>query len=57
MALARENGQYDYNITINIDGQDYVVVRFASYEPGESISVTRVDTYDDNNSLIKTEYK
>ena len=40
MNLARSNGTYNYNITICIDGEKYVVVRSEPYEVGQPIQVT-----------------
>ena len=53
---AERNGSYYYNITINIDGIDYIVERETEYEVGAYIIVEKVDTYE-NNQYIKTEYK
>ena len=54
--LAEEHGSYDYNVTVNIDGTNYVVIRFEEYEIGEQIVIEKVDTYKDSQ-LEKTEYK
>ena len=54
--LAEEYGNYDYNVTVNIDGINYVVIRFEKYEVGDKIVITQVNTFQDSQ-LIKTEYK
>lgn len=55
--LAKANGKYDYDIAISIEGKKYTVVRSEQYEVGQTISVTKVETYDKDSKLIKTEYK
>lgn len=54
--LADDNGKYDYNVTINIDGNNYTVVREEQYEVGQYITITRINTYMDSQ-LVKTEYE
>lgn len=54
--LAYSNGSYDYNITVNIEGVDYVIVRSEEYEIGQTIIITQKNTYKDSQ-LEKTEYK
>lgn len=56
IALANNNGYYSYNITININDVDYVIERSEPYEVGQSIIVTKVETFEDS-TLVKTEYK
>ena len=56
VALANANGTYDYNITINIDGKDYIVERSEAYAVGAIILVTKIDYYE-NDILYKTEYR
>jgi len=55
-ALANANGYYNYNITVNIEGKKYIIVRLEQYEVNECIVITKVDTYKDSQ-LVKTEYK
>lgn len=55
-SLAYSNGTYDYNVTVNIDGNNYTVVRENPYEIGQYITITEVKTYMDSQ-LVKTEYK
>lgn len=57
MTLANTNGTYDYNVTINIDDNNYTVVREEQYEVGQYITITRVNTYNKDSQLINTEYK
>lgn len=54
--LANINGTYEYIVTINIDDNNYTVIREEQYNSGETISVTKINTYDDTQ-LINTEYK
>ena len=56
MNMANANGTYDYNVTIDINGETHFVIRQEEYKVGELITVTKVDTYQHSN-LIKTEYK
>ena len=55
MNLARSNGHYNYNITINIDGENHVVVRSEEYKPGDIITITAKYSYADGE-LISVEY-
>ena len=55
-SLARQNGSYDYNITISIEGENHVVVRSTPYEAGDTITVTKKITNDQNGDLVKIEY-
>lgn len=54
--LAEENGTYDYKVTINIDGAEYIVTRQDIYEVGDTLSVTKTDIYSDSE-IIRTEYE
>ncbi len=45
-----------YNITVDINGEDYVVTREKCYEVGESISVTMITQYH-GSELLKRECK
>lgn len=56
-SLANTNGTYDYNVTINIDGNNYTVIREDQYEIGQSITIIKINTYDMDSQLINTEYK
>ena len=56
-SLANANGTYDYNVTVNIDGNNYTVVRENQYEIGQYITITKVNTYNMASQLVKTEYK
>lgn len=38
------NGYYEYNITVNIDGTNYVVMRTEEYAVGQKITVTKCTT-------------
>ena len=55
MNLAHANGTYNYNITINIDGENFVVVRSEKHEVGKSIVITAKYTYA-NDKLVIVEY-
>ena len=55
MNLAHTNGTYNYNITISIEGKDYVVVRQEEYEAGKAIVVTAEYCYA-NGELVNVEY-
>lgn len=55
--LANANGTYDYNVTINIDENNYIVIREEQYEIGQSIIITKINTYDMDSQLVNTEYK
>ena len=55
MSLARSNGTYNYNITVSIDGENYVVVRSDSYEAGQTITVNARYGYADGE-LVNVEY-
>ncbi len=57
MALANNNGKYDYNITVKLDNESYTVVRDNKYDVGTSITITKVDTYSENSEYIETKYK
>lgn len=57
MSLANDNGTYDYNVTIDIDGNNYTVVRKEQYEVGQYITITMVNTYNKDLQLVNTEYK
>ena len=56
VALANANGTYGYNITINIDGKNYIIEREEEHIVGEKILVTKIDYYE-NDRLYKTEYR
>lgn len=56
-SLANSNGTYDYNVTVNIDENNYTVVRENQYEIGQYITITEVNTYNMDSQLVKTEYK
>lgn len=55
MSLARTNGHYNYNITISVDGENYIVVRSEEYNPGDTITVTARYGYADGE-LVNIEY-
>ena len=55
MSLARTNGHYNYNVTISVDGENYVVVRSEEYKPGDTITVTARYGYADGE-LVNIEY-
>lgn len=57
MSLANDNGTYDYNVTIDIEGNNYTVVRKEQYEVGQYITITMVNTYNKDLQLVNTEYK
>ena len=54
--LANINGTYDYIVTINIDDNNYTVIREEQYNCGETITITKINTYD-GKKMINTEYK
>ena len=54
---ANANGTYDYNVTINIDENNYTVIREDQYEIGQSITIIKINTYNMDSQLINTEYK
>lgn len=56
MNLANSNGTYDYQITINVDGNNYTIIRKDPYDVGAFITITEIKTYQ-NAKLVKTEYK
>ena len=55
MNLARSNGTYNYNISICIEGENYVVVRSEPYEVGQTIQVNVQYSYA-NGELVNVEY-
>lgn len=57
MSLANDNGTYDYNVTVEIDGNLYTVVREEQYEVGQYITITRVCTYNADSQLVDMQYK
>ena len=57
MSLANTNGAYEYNVTIDIDGNNYTVIREEKYEVGQYITIVMVSTYNTDSQLIKTECK
>ena len=54
--LANANGKYDYNVLVDIEGNSYIVVRSEQYEVGQTITITKLETYKDSE-LVKIEYK
>lgn len=54
--LANANGHYDYEITVTIEGKKHKVTRLEPYDVGQSILITKKDSYR-NSKLIQTEYK
>lgn len=57
LSLANTNGAYDYNVTIDIGGKNYTVIRKQQYEVGQYITVTMVNTYNMDSQLVNTECK
>ena len=57
MSLANANGAYDYNVTVDIDGNNYTVVREVQYEVGKYITITMVNTFNEDLQLVNTEYQ
>lgn len=55
--LADATGYYDYKITVDLGNEFQTIVRSNRYEVGSKIYVEKVTTYNENNELIKTEYK
>lgn len=55
--LADATGYYDYNITVDIDGEYQTITRDNTYEVGSKIYVTKTMTYDENNNPIKISYR
>lgn len=54
--LAEATGDYEYKITVCIDGENYTVTRYKPYEIGDTITITKVDTYLDQE-FVTCEYK
>ena len=57
MNLANTNGAYDYNVTIVIDGNNHTVIREQQYEIGQYITITMVNTYNQDKQLVNRECK
>ena len=57
MDLANQNGTWDYNVTVDIDGDNYTVVREKSYEVGQNITITVINTYNRDMQLVNIEYR
>jgi hypothetical protein len=57
LALANNNGKYDYNITVTLNNESYTVVRDEKVDVGTTITITKVDTYGENSEYIKTTYQ
>lgn len=55
MNMARSNGTYNYNITVSIDGENYVIVRSEPYEVGQTLIVNAKYGYA-NGELVNVEY-
>lgn len=55
--LADATGYYDYNITVEIEGEYQIIVRDTSYEVGSKIYVTKVMTYNESKELIDIDYR
>lgn len=58
MNLSYTQGAYDYDVTVSINGNNYTVIREQKYEIGEYITITMVNTYNqDTKQLVKRECK
>lgn len=58
MTLANATGQYDYNVTVDIDGNNYTVIRSQQYQIGQKVRVIKIETYKINSDqLISISYK
>lgn len=53
--LANSTGKYEYKITVNIEGKEYILTRNTPYEKGENIVVKQSNSYCDGE-LIETNY-
>lgn len=56
MTQASAQGETRFTLTVSVDGKEVELVRKEKYEAGQSISVTKVTTYD-GNKIVETEYK
>ena len=45
--LANEHGAYQYNVTVELDGEEYTISRMETFEPGTTIILTATFTYSD----------
>lgn len=55
--LAQSTGWYEYEVTVNVEGKEIVLDLRNEYEVGETITITRVDTYVDGELTETTYYK
>ena len=53
--LAKSTGKYEYKVTVNIEGNEYVLTRNEPYEEGDEIVVKQNNSYCDGE-LIETKY-
>ena len=54
--LAYANMTYDYKVTVQIDGRQYVVTRDQEYPVGGIITVILEKTFNENGKLIRQTY-
>lgn len=55
--LAQSTGWYEYKVTVSVEGNEIVLNLRSEYEVGETITITRVDTYVDGKLAETTYYK
>ena len=55
-AVAKSKGTYDYNVTVNINGDHHTVIRDTPYILGQYITVTSIKAYNENSELVFTRY-
>ena len=56
-SLANTTGTQKYNITIIIDGVEYVVERNDEIEPNTTIEVEKTIAYDEDGTIVKISYR
>lgn len=55
--LAQSTGWYEYEVTVSAEGNEIVLNLRNEYKVGETITITRVDTYVDGMLTETTYYK
>ena len=55
--LAQSTGKYDYQVTVEIDGEEQTVVREDALEVGQNVEITVTKTYDEAGQLVSVEYQ
>ena len=56
-SLADATGYYDYDITVEIEGEYQIIVRDTPYDVGSKIYVKKIMTYNESKELIDIDYK